>query len=119
MRNQEWDSTSPKLYSLDLAQFVLGFGSFDAVNGEAAFGVVDQSEVLASLVDRDHVHVASRVCRVCSDLAIDFDEALHDNLLDLTAIEGVLETISNEDDERKAVTELVRAGRGTRSICAG
>jgi hypothetical protein len=31
-------------------------------------------------------------------------------LLDLTAIEGILETISDEDNERKAVTELVRTG---------
>jgi hypothetical protein len=38
-------------------------------------------------------------------------------LLDLTTIEGILETISDEDNERKAVTELVRTGRGTRSIC--
>jgi hypothetical protein len=96
------------LYSLDLAQLVFGFGSFDAVDGEAAFGIVDQSEVLASLVDRDHIHIASRVCSVCSDLAIDLDESLHDDLLNFAAIEGVLQSISDEDDERKAVTELVR-----------
>ena len=77
---------------------------------EAAFGVVDQSEVLASLVNRDYVHVASWVCRVCSNFAVDFDEALHDDLLDLAAIEGILQAISDEDDERKAVAELVRTG---------
>jgi len=108
MRNQEWDSSSSELYSLDLAQLVFGFCRLDAVDREAAFGVVDKSEVLAGLVDRDHVHVASWVCGVCSDFAIDFDETLHDNLLDFTAIESVLETISDEDDEGEAVAEFVR-----------
>jgi hypothetical protein len=87
------------------------------VNRETALGVIDQSEVLARLVDGDHVHVSRRVCGVCSDFAIDLDEALHDDLLDFTAIEGVLETVSDEDNERKAVTELVRAGGRMRSIC--
>ena len=84
---------------------------------EAAFGVVHQSEVLAGLVNRDDIHVAGWVCRVCSDFAIDLYEALHDDLLDLTAIESVLETISDEDDKRKAVAELVRTRRGAGSVC--
>ena len=96
------------MYSLDFAQLVFGFCRLDAVDREAAFGVVDESEVLAGLVDRDHVHVASWVCGVCSDFAIDFDETLHDNLLDFTAIESILETISDEDDEGEAVAEFVR-----------
>jgi hypothetical protein len=66
--------------------------------------------VLASLVDRDHVHVASRVCGICSNFAIDFDVSLHNDLLNFAAIEGVLQTISDEDDERKTVAELVRTG---------
>ncbi len=110
MRNQEWDSSSSELYSLDLAQFVFCLCRLDAVDCEAALGVVDQSEVLAGLFDRDHVHVASWVCGVCSDFAVDFDEALHDDLLDFAAIEGVLETISDEDDEREEVAEFVRTG---------
>ena len=66
--------------------------------------------MLAGLIDRDNVHVASWVCGVCSDFAVDFDEALHNDLLDLTPVEGILETISDEDDERKAVAEFVRTG---------
>ena len=100
MRNQEWDSTSSELHSLDLAQLVFRLCSLNAMDSKTALGIVDKSEVLPSLVNRDHVHVASRVRGVSPDLAIDLDEALHDNLLDLAAIEGILETISDEDDER-------------------
>ena len=119
MRNQEWDSTSSELYSFDLAQLVFRLCSLNAMDSETALGIVDKSEMLASFVNRDHIHIASRVCRVGSDLAIDLDEALHDNLLDLAAIQGILETISDEDDERQAVSKLVGTWRWTRSVCAG
>lgn len=51
MRDQEWDATSSELHSSDLPKLVLGLGLFDAVDGEATLGVVNQTEVLASLVD--------------------------------------------------------------------
>jgi hypothetical protein len=44
---------------------------------------------------------------------------LHDNRLDFTAIESVLQTVAEEDDERHAVAQLVRAGRRTRSVDSG
>ncbi len=99
MRNQEWDSSFAQLNSLDLSKLVFSLCSLDSVNSEAAFGVVDKSEVLASLFDRDHVHVAGRISSVGSDFAIDFDKALHEDGFDLPAIEGILETVSNEDDQ--------------------
>ena len=70
------------------------------MDGEAALGVVDQTEVLASLVDRDDVHVTSGIGSVGANFTVDLDEALHDDLLDLTAIESILKTVANEDDER-------------------
>lgn len=142
MRNQEWDAALAQLYSLDLAQLVLCLLFSDAVDGETALGVVDETEVLACLLDGDDVHVAGWVGRIGADLAIDLDQALHDNRLGLAAIEGVLQTIgedmsvwmllllddlcvlagwrvleygipvANEDDERHAVAQLVRTWRG-------
>lgn len=141
MRNQEWDAALAQLYSLDLAQLVLCLLFSDAVDGETALGVVDETEVLASLLDGDDVHVAGWVGRIGADLAIDLDQALHDNCLGLAAIEGVLQTIgedvsvwmlllddlcvlagwqvleygipvANEDDQRHAVAQLVRTWRG-------
>lgn len=141
MRNQEWDAALAQLYSLDLAQLVLCLLFSDAVDGETALGVVDETEVLASLLDGDDVHVAGWVGRIGADLAIDLDQALHDNRLGLAAIEGVLQTmgedmsvwmlllddlcvlagwqvleygipVANEDDQRHAVAQLVRTWRG-------
>jgi hypothetical protein len=107
MRNQVWDSTFANLHSLDLAEFVFSLGRFDAVDGEATFRIVDKAEVLAGLVDRDHVHVARRVGCVGSHLAIDLDETLHEDSHRLAAIEGVLETIAKEDYQGEAVSSFL------------
>jgi hypothetical protein len=95
MRNQEWDAALAQLHPLDLAELVLGLLASDAVHGETALGVVNEAEVLASLLNGDHVHVASRVGGVGADLAIDLDQALHDNGLHLATVEGVLQTAKN------------------------
>lgn len=108
MRDQEWDSTSSQLHSFDLAKFVLGFSRFDSVHGESAFGIVDQSEVLASLVDRNYVHETSWVVGISSHFRVDLDESLHDNLGNFTAIESVLQSVSQEYNERKAISLFVR-----------
>lgn len=60
------------------------------MDSEAALGIVDQSEVLASLFDGDHVHEASWVGGICADLSVDLDETLHDNRLDFAAVERIL-----------------------------
>merc|ERR1712070_429149 len=119
MRDQEWDSSSTKLYSLHLAELVFCLSGLNSVNSESAFGVVDESEVLASLLDRDHIHVAGWVVRVGSYFPVDLDESLHDNLGDFSAIEGVLQSVSKEDNERKAVSLLVRTRRCLWCISTG
>lgn len=90
MRDQEWDSALAQLHSLDLSELVLGLLGLDPVDGEAALGVVDQTEVLASLVDGDDVHEASWVGGIGPNLAIDLDQPLHDNRLGLTRVERIL-----------------------------
>ena len=118
MRNQEWDSALAELDALDLAELVLGLLVLDAVDGEAALGVVDEAEVLASLLDGDDVHVAGGVGDVGADLAVDLDEALHHDGLGLAVVERILEPVTHEDDERHAVAELVRTSRRARGIDA-
>ena len=93
MRNQEWDAALAQLHPLDLAELVLSLLASDAVDSETALGVVDEAEVLAGLLDGDNIHEASRVGGVGADLAIDLDEALHDNGLHLATVEGVLQTV--------------------------
>ena len=147
MRNQEWDAALAQLHPLDLAELVLSLLASDAVDSETALGVVDKAEVLASLLDGDDVHEASRVGRVSADLAIDLDQALHDNGLHLATVEGVLQTVkkstlvsldsrmllplprllwefsrrvpvADEDNERHAVAQLVRTRGGLGRIAA-
>ena len=110
MRNQEWDAALAQLYSLDLAELVLRFFAGDAVDGETALGVVNEAEVLAGLLDANNVHEAGRVGRVSADLAVDLDQALLDDGLDLVAVERILEAVAEEDDQRQRVAELVRTG---------
>ena len=119
MRVQEGDCTAAKLDALDLAELVLSLLGLDTVDGEAALGVVDEAEVLASLLDADDVHEAGREGHVGADLGVDLDQALHEDGLGLAVVESILETVADEDDQGHAVAELVRTGRGLRSIDSG
>lgn len=116
MRDQEWDAALAKLHSLDLAQLVLSLLGLDAVDGEATLGVENQTEVLASLLDGDDVHEAGGEGGVGADLAVNLDETLHQDALGLTVVEGVLETVAQEDDEGQAFSLLVGTGRRLGSV---
>lgn len=97
------------------------------MDGESSLGVVDQTEVLPGLLDCDNVHKSGRVGRVCADLSVDLDEALHDDRLDFTGwvlaqvwgrgrrrggevpgVQGVLQPVADEDDKWQTVPQLVR-----------
>lgn len=119
MRDQEWDSTATKLDTLDLAKLVLSLLSLDSVDGESALGIVDKTEVLASLLDSDNVHETGGVGGIGADLAVDLDQSLHQDGLGLAVVESILEAVSDEDDQRHAVAELVRTGRRLGSVGAG
>ena len=108
MRNQEWYASSSKLDSLDLSKLVLGLSCLNTVYGKSTLGIVDKSEVLASLLNADHIHEAGWVVGICPHFPIDLDKSLHDNLGDFSAIESVLQSIPNEDNKRKAVSKFVR-----------
>lgn len=94
MRDQEWDAALAQLYSLDLAELVLCLLLCDAVDGKTALGVVHKAEVLAGFLDGYDIHEAGWVGWVGADFAIDFDQALHDNLLDLAAVECILQPVT-------------------------
>lgn len=118
MRNQEWDTATSELDALDLSELVLGLLVLDAVDGEAALGVVDEAEVLARLLDGDDVHEAGGVGHVGADLAVDLDQALHEDGAGLAVVERILESVADEDDQGHAVAELVRTGRGAGGVDA-
>lgn len=119
MRNQEWDTATAQLNALDLAELVLGLLGLDAVDREAALGIVDEAEVLARLLDGDDIHEAGGVGRVRADLAVDLDQTLHQDGLGLAVVQGVLEAVADEDDQGQAVASLVGTGRGLGSVGTG
>ena len=91
MRNQEWDSALAKLYALDLAQLVLCLFRRNAVDSETTLGVIDEAEVFARLGNRDDVHEPRGIGHVRTDLAINFDETLHEDRLDFAVVEGIFQ----------------------------
>ena len=97
MRNQEWDPALAELNTLDLAELVLSLLSLDAVDGETALGIVDETEVLAGLLEGDDVHESSGVGAVGADLAVNLDQTLHHDGLDLATVQGVLETANERN----------------------
>merc|ERR1719376_112172 len=80
----------------DAAQLVLGLSCGDAVHDEPALDVVDDAEVLASLLNLDNVHEASGELGVGPELAIDLDQALLTDSLHLLHGEGILQTVPQE-----------------------
>jgi hypothetical protein len=110
VRNQVGNAATSELNSLDLAELVLCLLVCDAVDGEAALGVVDEAEVLARLLDGDDVHQSRGKGGVGADLAVDLNEALHEDGVDLARVERILEAVAEEDDQRQRVAELVRTG---------
>jgi hypothetical protein len=69
MRHKEGDAALAQLDTADLAQLVLRLFASDSVYGETALGIVDEAEVLASLLDANDVLEAGRVRRVGADLS--------------------------------------------------
>lgn len=61
-------------------------------------------------------HESSGVSWVGPYFAINFDETLFDDLEHLIAGERVLEAVAQENDQRQALSQLVRARRGSRRV---
>jgi len=86
------------------------------VDGVSALGIVDEAEVLASLLEGNDVHEAGGVGDIGADLAVNLDEALHEDGPRLAVVQGILKAVADEDNEGKALSLLVRAGRGLGSV---
>jgi hypothetical protein len=119
MCNKVGNSFLSELDSLNFAQLVLSLLIGDAVNGKSTLDIVDKTEVLTSLLKRNDIHETSRESVVGSNFSIDLNKSLHKNGLNLTAIESILQSVSNEDDQRKRLSELVRTSRRSRGIGTG
>lgn len=84
------DTTGTESDLADFEEFVAGLLGSDAVDREATLDVVEQTEVLARLLDGNDILEASRVGGVSAHFSVNFNEALHDDSSDFTASEGIL-----------------------------
>ena len=71
------------------------------MDGEASLDVVDDPEVLAGLVDLDHVHETGGELGVGPGLAINLDQALLHDGLDLLHGNGVLQTVPGAEQVKE------------------
>lgn len=95
--DDEGDTAGTELHLLDLEELVGGLLGGDAVDDETALNVVEDTEVLAGLLDGDDVLETSGVGGVGADLAVDLDETLGSDGVNLTAGKGVLQAVTEED----------------------
>lgn len=98
---------------LDRAELELRLLSVDLVSLEATLGVVQNAEVLTSLLNGDNVHDAEGEAGISPDFVVNLDESfLISNDLDgLLAGEGVVKAVPEEDGQGDALAALVGAGR--------
>jgi hypothetical protein len=97
------------------AELVLSLIGVDLVKNEATLDVKEKSEALVGLVNGDNIHETNGEVDVSSDLVVDLDVASHDNHQNLASGKSVFQAVSQDQTERKALSQLVRTGRRTRS----
>ena len=106
-----------KHLSLDFAQLETSLLGVNLDRLEAALDVVEDTEMLSSLHDGDHVHSTEREPGVASDLVVNFDIArlVSADFDALLAGEGVLQSVAEQDCHWDALSQLV--GSGGRARC--
>ena len=99
------DPLRPGLHLPDAAQLVLGLGRRDAVDGESSLHVVDDAEVLPSLLNLDDVHEASGELGISPRLAVNLNQPLLHNGLHLLGGQGILQTVPGVQCRSKDCTQ--------------
>lgn len=100
---------------VDAAQLEADFVVLDAVQHEPALGVVKQTERLARRRKRHHVHETGRKGRIRANLVVHLDVLRHAYHLSFLTRDRILQTVAQDQHERKTLAKLVRAARWTRS----
>lgn len=116
MGDNEWDSLGSNLHLANLAKLILGFLIRDAVNNETSLDVIHKTELLTGLFNLNDIHETGREVGISANLTIDLNQALHNNAGNLTLIQGIFQTVTEENDQGKTLTKLVRTWRGTRGL---
>merc|ERR1711990_1033293 len=107
MSDNEWNSLLCNTDLGDLAEFVSCLLGGDSVNGKSTFDVVDKTESFVSFFDGDDIHETGWEGNVTSNFTVNFDQVLLQNFLHFIPGKGIMETISEEDDQWEALPLLV------------
>jgi len=109
---QVWDTLGACGYSTNPAQLVRCFRGSDPVNTEPSLDVIDDPEVLSSLLNLDDIHESGGELGVGPRLPVNLDQALLHDGFHLLSVEGVLKTVPEEksDGERFSLFMGPRAG---------
>jgi len=117
-----WDLVLANALTLDLAKLEGGFLGVNSVGLETSLNVEEHAEVLTGLVDGDNILETNGVLVVAANLVVDSDVVgtlVTDNLDAFLVVEGVLQSVSEEDRNGDALTELVGTLGGTGSVDTG
>ncbi len=95
---------------LDAGELDASFGLTDVDESEATLVVVQHAEAFAGAGDFDDVLEASGVLGVDAGAGVDGDELLAEDHGGFATVEGVLETVAEDDGEGHAFAELVGTG---------
>lgn len=100
---------------LDGAELEGSLLSIDLVSLVAALGVVEDSEVLSSLLNAYNVHNTEGETRVSSDFVVNLDQSflILNDLHGLLSGKGISQSVSEEDGEGNAFSPLVGASCGS------
>ena len=95
----------------------LGFLIPDGVKTETTLGVIEKTEVLVSLGDRDNTHETSRVGLISPDFAVNLNMPLHQDGDDFTVGKSILQPVPDDKNKRKALSRLVWSRRWLGGLC--
>jgi len=104
VKNNIRNSLGSNSQLLNLAELVLGLIGRDGLKNESSLGVVQESEILTSLLDGDDILKTRGISSIGSDLAVDLDESLLDDLSDLVSGKSVFQSVSQQNNDGKALS---------------
>merc|ERR1719516_594420 len=90
---QVWDTLRASRHCTNPAQLVRRFRGCDPVNTEASLDVIDDPEVLSSLLNLDDIHEPGGELGVGPRLPVNLYQALLHDSFHLLSVEGVLKTV--------------------------
>lgn len=105
--DSKWDTLITDLPFVNTEELIFCLTVVDVVDNKTSLGVVEKPELLVGLSEFNDVHETGWITFCCTNLAINLDKPPLDDGGGFVGVEGVLQPVTEEDDEWKAFTELV------------